>query len=83
MCEDGHMSLLGCVHATVCSCRSEDNLLELLLSFHHAGPGDSTGAIRASSRCIDPLSHRVDSLTGDPCIHIFLKIFSGRINVVI
>jgi hypothetical protein len=37
-----HLCVFGYVHTTVCMWRSGDNLRELVLSFHHVGPGHQT-----------------------------------------
>lgn len=36
--------------------RSEDNLHELVFSFHHTGSGDPTQVIRLGNMCFDLLS---------------------------
>lgn len=37
--------------------RSEDNLSELILSYHHAGLREQTQAIKLGSKCFYLLSH--------------------------
>lgn len=45
-----------CIHVTVYVRRSEDNLEELVLSFHYMGSGDQTQVIRLGGKPLYPLS---------------------------
>lgn len=45
-----------CMHVTVCVWRSEDNLQELVLSFHCVGSGDQTQVVRPGSKRVYPQS---------------------------
>lgn len=44
------------MHVTVYVWRSEDNVEELVLSFHYMGSGDQTQDIRLGSKPLYPLS---------------------------
>lgn len=46
--------------------RSEDNLWESVLSFHHMDPGDCTQVIRLGSERFDLLSHLTGHLINIP-----------------
>lgn len=50
--------LIAFTYSSVCvyMCKPEDNLWELVLPFHHVGPGWAQ-VVRLSSKCFCPLSH--------------------------
>lgn len=52
-----YMCVYMVYHVTVCVCRSEDNLSELILSFHLMGPKKQTQITKFCDRCLNLLSH--------------------------
>lgn len=47
------------MHAVILLWRTEDNLRELVLSFHHADPGNWTQVFRLDSKGLCPLGHLI------------------------